>query len=122
MTRLDEAITVGQLVVERPARSRVFERLGIDYCCGGKKPLAAACAEKGLAADEVIRELEAADAAPSAELVDAAGMSLTHLADHIEQTHHAWLKREVPRLAAIAEKVARVHGPRHPALIEVRDT
>ncbi len=31
--------TVGQLVVERPARSRVFEKFGIDYCCGGKKPL-----------------------------------------------------------------------------------
>ena len=43
--------TVGQLVAERPGVARVFERLGIDYCCGGKQLLDAACAEKGLDAD-----------------------------------------------------------------------
>ena len=33
-----EQKTVGELVAERPSRARVFERFGIDYCCGGKKP------------------------------------------------------------------------------------
>ena len=48
MSTIDTHATVGQLVVERPARSRVFQRLGIDFCCGGKRPLADACRDKGL--------------------------------------------------------------------------
>jgi len=34
---------VRQFVVERPSRARIFERFGIDYCCGGKTPLEEAC-------------------------------------------------------------------------------
>ena len=45
--------TVGEWVTERPSRSRVFERLGIDYCCGGKQPLDAACSEGGREREEV---------------------------------------------------------------------
>src|SRR3954463_10441853 len=90
--------TIGQLVTERPARARIFETFGIDYCCGGKRPLAQAIAEKGLDEALVLGGLDAFDdQAPSPELnYDA--MSLAELADHIEQTHHAYLKRELPRL------------------------
>ena len=31
--------TLGELVVENPARSRVLEKFGLDYCCGGKATL-----------------------------------------------------------------------------------
>jgi regulator of cell morphogenesis and NO signaling len=111
--------TVGQLVAERPARARVFERFGIDYCCGGKKPLTQACHEKGVDVNAVMQELSQADARPSAEERDWSKASLTELADHIEATHHQYLKAELPRLASLTQKVASVHGQRHPELIEV---
>lgn len=112
--------TVGQLVVERPGRARVFERWGIDYCCGGKKPLSLACRDKGLDAEAVRRELDELDASAPAPQRDWSAASLTELADHIEATHHASLKQELPRLEALSRKVAAVHGQDHPELLEIR--
>lgn len=112
--------TVGELVVERPARARVFEKLGIDYCCGGKKPLSQACQEKGLSVEQVVAELDQDQTAKEGER-NWANASMTDLCDHIESTHHAYLKQELPRLEFLTGKVASVHGDRHPELLEVRD-
>jgi regulator of cell morphogenesis and NO signaling len=114
--------TVGQLVVERPSRARVFEKLGIDYCCGGKKPLGSAIEERGLDAGAVVAELEQEQtgAAPQGGR-NWATASLTDLADHIESTHHAYLKAELPRLAQLTHKVASRHGDRRPELVEIYD-
>jgi regulator of cell morphogenesis and NO signaling len=109
--------TVGELVAERPARSRVFEELGIDYCCGGKLSLAEACARKGLDPGEVSRRLASAESVePEA---DWRAAPLVALCDHIVSTHHAFLRRELPRLRGLLTKLARVHGDRHPELRDV---
>jgi regulator of cell morphogenesis and NO signaling len=100
-------MTVGELVREQPSRSRIFEELGIDYCCGGKKPLAQVCEKKGLDVDALIGKLAAENDAPA---LNADTMSLTALADHIEQTHHAYLREELPRLMKMIRKVHKVHG------------
>jgi regulator of cell morphogenesis and NO signaling len=46
-------------------------------------------------------------------------MSPAALVDHLESTHHAYLRVALPRLCALADKVASVHGERHPELSEV---
>lgn len=120
MTTLDEKVTVGELVRERPARARVFERLGIDYCCGGKMPLERACRAGGLDLARVLRELAEEDARPEVDPVDWSTTTMGALADHIEATHHAFLRRELPRLEHLAEKVTAAHADRHPELREVR--
>jgi regulator of cell morphogenesis and NO signaling len=120
---LNPTMTVGQLVTDRPARSRIFESLNIDYCCGGKRSLAEACAKRQLEPAHVMKLIASADQAADAldnEVVDADAMTLAELADHIERTHHAFLRSELPRLDAITEKVSRVHGDREPRLREVR--
>jgi regulator of cell morphogenesis and NO signaling len=119
MSALETEKTVGEWVVERPARARVFERLGVDYCCGGKLPLRQACEKKRLDYAVVLAELEGAEEAPE-QGVDWAGASLGALCDHIEQSHHAYLKAELPRLDFLTTKVAARHGDRVPALREVR--
>jgi regulator of cell morphogenesis and NO signaling len=120
---LDLRTTVGDLVKERPTRSHVFEKLQIDYCCGGKLSLAEACKEQELDPQAVLEQLQAADAQPAPDevpLIDAEAMSLTDLANHIEQTHHAYLKTELPRLDAITQKVLEVHGSTDRRLADVR--
>ena len=114
--------TVGALVAAHPELARVFERLKIDYCCGGKRTLAEACAERGLDLPQVADELQQAAAQPDKTLVDASALGLAELADHIEQTHHAYLKRELPRIEALTEKVAAAHGQRDPRLVALRKT
>src|SRR5215217_6454151 len=111
--------TVGQLVTDRPARARIFESFGIDYCCGGKKPLAQAIAEKGLDANAVLGVLEAFDEQAPASERNWGEATLTALADHIEQTHHAYLKNELPRLEYLVNKVANRHGGHTPQLVEL---
>jgi len=112
---------IGSMVSAQPGLARVFERLGLDYCCGGKQTLAQACANKGLDAATVIAMLEAASVAPTTEM-DPAGMTLTQLADHIEQTHHVYVKAELPRLVEMAEKVAHKHAWRDARLPAVAAT
>ena len=111
--------TVGQLVTERPGRARVFEAFGIDYCCGGKKPLAQAIREKALDEQTVLRVLATFDEQAPSDERDWSKSSLAALADHIEQTHHAYLKSELPRLEYLVNKVANRHGPHTPQLVEL---
>lgn len=111
MNSINSDRTVGELVIERPANSRIFEEYGIDYCCGGKQFLSEACIKNGISADEVLLKLDEADAARSQEdATDYALMKLDDLVEHIVSTHHAYLRRELPRLEKMSKKVAMVHG------------
>jgi regulator of cell morphogenesis and NO signaling len=117
-TRLET--TVGQWVARRPSTSRIFESFGIDYCCGGNKTLGQACAEQRLDPQAVLARLqedEHSGAGPAASWLDA---PLAELCDHIEVTHHAYLKTELPRLTEIVAKVVRVHGADHAELKSVQ--
>ncbi len=120
MKNITVETTVGEIVRAQPGRSRVFENLGIDYCCGGKKPLAEACQKKGLDAATVVAMLAALDGAPDPASVNPDTMTLSALCDHIEAVHHGYLREELPRLDFMTRKVAAVHGEHEPRLLEVR--
>jgi regulator of cell morphogenesis and NO signaling len=113
---------VGQLVTERPRRSLVFERLGIDYCCGGKLRLADACAAKALDPVAVLRDLETCDAAFSTQPeTDWSKVPLRTLVNHIVATHHDYLREELPRLGLLIEKIVRAHGEQHRELLPLHE-
>ena len=113
---------VAQLVTDRPARARIFERLGIDYCCGGDHSLAEACRKNDLDPATVAEMLDAAtDANPSSDATDWSNASLGALIDHIESTHHKYLRRELQRLERLLTRVAQAHGAEVPWTREVLD-
>jgi regulator of cell morphogenesis and NO signaling len=123
MNQLDLQTTVGQWVARYPELSRVFESLKIDYCCGGGVALGEACQGRNLEPESVLARIhEAIAASSSRDETDWTQAPLAALCDNIERTHHAYLKDELPRLAAIVAKVAAVHGDRHPELHEVKQT
>ncbi len=114
--------TVGEWVTERPSRSRVFERCGIDYCCGGKRPLDVACSKAGYDLNDVLDALQESDASSAGEKdVDWSQAKMADLVDHIVSTHHAYLRRELPRLVEMGAKVAAAHGDRHPEVVTCHD-
>lgn len=113
--------TVGALVAEQPGRARVFEELGIDYCCGGQRPLAEVCTEQGLEIGEVLRRIEEADASPQPSAVDWTRATLGDLVDHIVETHHAYLRDNLPRIAYLTQRVGQAHGANHPEVLQVAD-
>jgi regulator of cell morphogenesis and NO signaling len=112
---------VADLVLERPSRSRVFERFGIDYCCGGEKVLAVACTDHGVDLGAVARALD--DPGPAeADDVDWRDRPVSELCEHIVSHHHAYLREELPPLRLLVDKVAAAHGDAHPELLGVRAT
>lgn len=120
MKNITTETTVGEIVRAVPARSRIFENLGIDYCCGGKKSLAEACRANGLDTSAVIAKFMALDDAPHSAAVDPDALSLSELCDHIQEFHHAYLREELPRLDFMTRKVAAVHGDHEARLLELR--
>lgn len=114
--------TVREIALEQPTSIRVFEKLGIDYCCGGRKPLSEACQARSLEVDAVIAALEAAAADPRKPAEDLSNISLASLCDRIVTTHHEYVRRELPRLTFLAEKVVNRHGDTHTELPVIQAT
>jgi regulator of cell morphogenesis and NO signaling len=122
VTQLDDLPTdppLGALVTANPGVARVLEQFGLDYCCGGQTRLTIACMEAGLDPDEVRNAL--ANVAIDDE-VAWADLEPVELIDHVLAVHHAYLRDELPALDQLANKVASVHGERHPELIDLAAT
>jgi len=118
---LNENMPVGDIVVKFPQTRMLLEELGIDYCCGGKVSLSQAAEQAGLAADEVLADLTGAvesTETDSASVKDWSAASPSELVDHIEQTHHVFMKEQLPRLAGLLDKVIRAHGERYGEMLE----
>lgn len=112
--------SIGQLVLERPSRSKVFEKAGLDYCCRGHQALGIACADKGLDPARVLEALAEHDAAGQGEEDHSWRESIETAVNHIITKHHGFLKEAMPRLDFLTEKVAGVHGQEDPRLLELR--
>ncbi len=111
--------TVGAIVAADFRTAGVFEKHGIDFCCGGKISLAAICLEKGLDLGTLLKDLEAVEEAPVDRSHNYSAWALPFLADYIVNTHHAYLNENTAQIEAYANKIAGVHGPHHPEVIEI---
>lgn len=112
--RISADMAVKDLVVKYPQTRPLLEELGIDYCCGGHTPLDKAAEQAGRDVNSILSSLEhALDKSEHADIRDWSNSSLTELADHIEQTHHVFMKKQLPRLAGLLEKSKQAHSERH---------
>jgi regulator of cell morphogenesis and NO signaling len=116
MSHFDATQPVADIVRLRPGATAAFQRFGIDYCCGGRASLHAACEIAGAQLDEVLRAL---DDVPVATTSAPAFERLGELVDHLVATHHVFTRDAVARLVPLAARVARVHGAAHPELADV---
>jgi regulator of cell morphogenesis and NO signaling len=112
MTMTSES-TVAEIAAAAPSTIAVFQQHQIDFCCGGRIPLAKACESRGLDVDTVLAELRDAVAPRGAE-PNWSVASLTTLIEHIQRRYHQPLREELPRLAAMLEKVVSRHGDHLP--------
>lgn len=120
MNPIDPNATLAALVTARPAIAATLDRVGLDYCCGGRRTLAHAADAAGLDLDTVLEILNRVnETEPDTGIEDWTAMPPTDLVDHLEATHHAYLREALPRATALADKVASVHAERHPELVVV---
>jgi len=111
--------TLGQLAAKDLRKAQVFKKYGLDFCCGGKKTVKEACAEKGLDLTIVEQDLQRADKMPASRPLPYGDWSLDFLADYIVNTHHTYVTKNLPDIRAYAEKVMKVHGAHHPELLRI---
>lgn len=109
---------VGNLVATDYRYADVFKKYGIDFCCGGGISIAKACKKNNIDSQELIEDLERITSLRETS-DDIINWELEKLIDHIVDVHHSYVKDNLPLLHAYAEKVANVHGDRHPELIEI---
>jgi len=112
--------TLADLAVTHPAASRVFRRHGLDFCCHGRRPLAEACLERGVAAEEVVAEIVREQPATT----DRARWDerpIPELVRHIVDHYHMRLRVELPELISFAAKVERRHGEKESCPRGLRD-
>ncbi len=114
--------TVRDLAVENHAATRIFEKFGIDYCCGGNQSLEQACDRARVSVDQVLDSLQMAEEEVRAarQVHDWSHEPLTALIAHIKNTHHKYTRNEIVRLTALLHKVCSVHGKNHPELFEIQ--
>ncbi|MHB0970614.1 MAG: iron-sulfur cluster repair di-iron protein [Thermoanaerobaculia bacterium] len=114
---LNHQTPVGDIAVAYPDARRIFEKAGIDYCCGGKRPLVDACTHANVPVSDVLQSLAAVTTPQQVSgETDWSKQSLASLMKFILDTHHVFTRDELVRLAALTKKVHGVHGANHPEL------
>jgi regulator of cell morphogenesis and NO signaling len=116
---ITEQTTISEIAGALPSSVRVFQRHGIDFCCGGKRPIGAVCAEKGLSFPVLAQEIQSSVADSGEADRDRSQEPLADLIAHIVTRYHDRLRDELPVLETLAAKVARVHGGKAPHLARV---
>ncbi len=114
--------TVREIALQNPSSIRVFESLGIDYCCGGKRLLSDACSTANVDFERVVELLESAKLdiqAPDTGWWKAE--PLAELIAHIVAKHHGYVRRETPRIQGLMTKVLGKHGPAHPEIAQINE-
>ena len=112
---------IGDIVLDFPTTMRVFEALNVDYCCGGHRSLAEACAHAGKALPEVLLQLQSLELSAPANSDPKVWQTapLSELIAHIVATHHLFTRTELQRVAPLMAKVLQVHGGQHPELARI---
>lgn len=114
--------TVRELAVTMPGATRVFERMGIDYCCGGGSTLADACNKFHVPIEEIVRSLEEAGRSGQSgdDAINWQTEPLTDLCSYIVDKHHVFTRQELERLEKLLDKVSSRHGENHPELSQLQ--
>ena len=112
--------TIRDIVANDFRTAAIFQRYGLDFCCRGNRTVEQACVEAGIQADAVQRDLEDATALPQVGCTPRFNSwDLPSLITYIVSNHHGFVRAQMPVIQGHADKVARVHGARHPEMVRV---
>jgi regulator of cell morphogenesis and NO signaling len=119
--RIDRNETLAAIVSRHPASARVFQAHRLDFCCHGDVTLEEALRGRPERAEAILAEVEEAIRSLDREVAteDVAALSVPALVSRIIERHHAYLRRQLPSIRPLLQKVARVHGEHNPKLAAV---
>jgi len=112
-------LRIGDIVADNYHAAGVFKEFGIDFCCGGGVSLEKACEKRNIDIDRVVAKLNLLHKSDVNPDQNYNAWEPGYLIDHIERTHHNFVRTKTGEIAAYAEKVARVYGEQYPDNIEI---
>jgi regulator of cell morphogenesis and NO signaling len=107
---------IGQLAADDMKKALIFQKLGLDFCCGGKKTVREACVNKGLNIKDVQEMLQNIVPETNSCSVPPNKMSLSMLIEYIKDVHHRYVKQQIPIIIELLDKTTAAHGTIHPEL------
>lgn len=119
MSEFLDTTTVGDIVATDVRTAGVFERFGIDFCCGSRRSLVEACRAAAIDPDVVQRELDALPRETMEGEANVREWPVDRLIDHIVSTHHAYVRVAMPTLAHHLAKLVAAHRGRRPELTRI---
>lgn len=111
--------TIGEYVADDYRTAAVFEKYGIDFCCGGNLPLLSVCREKHIDTEALQIEIAEAKREPLDRSRNYVAWELPFLADYVVAVHHGYIKENAGQIDSYLRKIAEVHGPHHPEVREI---
>lgn len=115
----DSQKQIGQFVAEDFRTAAIFSTYGIDFCCKGDRTVEEVCTKKNINADELLDKLAMVQNSNNAQSIDYRTWPLDLLAEYVEKKHHRYVEEKVPVLRQFLDKLCKVHGQRHPELLEI---
>lgn len=115
----DSQKQIGQFVAEDFRTAAVFSNYGIDFCCKGDRTIEEVCTKNNIDSDELLGKLMEVQISNQQQSIDYRSWSLDLLAEYIEKKHHRYVEEKIPVLRQFLEKLCKVHGQKHPELLEI---
>jgi len=115
MTTPFASLPLGTIVAADFRAAAVFDRFGLDFCCGGKRTLTEACALRAIAADDVDAALRALGAGSASDMPNDSWPA-DELTRYIERRHHTFVREQIFVITARLDKLVKKHGEAHPEL------
>ena len=114
-------LSLKDIVTQDFHAAAIFEKYALDFCCRGGKTIDEACGERGIEVASVLDELETIKSKSEGSSIPFSDWGVDVLINYIVNTHHAFVSRMIPVLLAHTQKIASVHGARHPEVIKIAD-
>ncbi|MEB8328375.1 iron-sulfur cluster repair di-iron protein [Flavobacteriaceae bacterium KMM 6897] len=113
--------TIGQMVAEDYRTAQVFKNHKIDFCCKGNRSIQEVAEKKNLDVEALLSEIDEVQRQMDNENTDFKSWPLDLLADYIEKKHHRYVENGIPVLKQYLNKLCKVHGERHPELLDITE-
>jgi len=114
-------IKIKNVVTENFHTAELFEKYGIDYCCGGDRFLGQVLEEKKISSSAFLKELSELHHSDLSKDRNYSEWDLDRLAMHIIDTHHTYVKNAIPQIKAHLQKVFNAHSKKHPFIKDVQN-
>ena len=121
MKNINENIAIGKIVSEVPSTTNYFIKNDIDFCCGGHRPLKEAIKDSSISLKKVLEDLNKINKKNTKKIKKWKEAKPQELIDYIIDTHHSFLRENLPLIDKLLFKVLFVHGKKHKELFKVHE-